>query len=727
MPIKFRCPSCKQKIRVADEYAGREGFCPSCKKPLSVPAASTIPNDGEAKAAANTGSAKSLEPALPVEKRAEEEAAQAAAAPAQPTPASPKEAPQAAPGAPAPSSAAPAPRAVAEAPAGAKVAASFITFSCPDCGRLTGFPLSQAGTPASCPKCHAKIMIPERAGEPSFIIGAMPPKPPSAKPASSPRPLAPVVHKPHSPPPAPRPRRPAWQLTAIIVACLVGLIVAVMIIYREFRPYLNARGDADRKAAPTAPAPVPEPASAKAAPAPKPGPEPAPVPKEPAKAPTGTLPATLEFDDPTKNLNIASRPGVVPGGVLDPTKAFALDTKPKKATTEEDEEPAAPRKPAGEPAKTNEPAAKEEPKKADKDEDPLTKNLTVPDPPRPVFQPPAANNNPEPPPVCADCQGPGWLPLIQPKAYAWMSRDAAPDPQVCVPWRPCPKCNGKVEPKALVEAETARLAAAPARHDNWVKQLGIPLERGETRYVSLHAQLSPATARNVVVQLDKLTARLQADTKNTVFCQTRPDTHELLIVWDDPTYLKLIDIMGGQNPTQDWSLARKTGGVMSRNRCFFNAKGGRGAPPEDMALFQFAHMLMIEATDAKAPPWLNEGFAAYCENLILQRNLCHSIKYEMNEVQFSSNWNSEIRKYAQQNKLKPWDQIFPLDLIGLKALDYLTCYSMVCFLAKDPERFTKFVVEVRGGVPPPQALERAYGKSIKELQAMWAQWTLTQR
>jgi hypothetical protein len=296
-----------------------------------------------------------------------------------------------------------------------------------------------------------------------------------------------------------------------------------------------------------------------------------------------------------------------------------------------------------------------------------------------------------------------------------------------VPWRPCPKCNAKAEQKSLVEAEVARLAAAPARHENWVKQLGIPLERGETRYVSVHAQLSPATARNVVVQLDKLTARLQADTKSTVFCQTRPDTHELLIVWDDPTYLKLIDQLGGPNPNQDWRLARKLVGVMSRNRSFFNARGGRAMPPEDMALFQYAHMLMIEATDAKAPPWLNEGFAAYCENLILQRNLCHSIKYEMNEVQFGMNWNSEIRKYAQQGKLKPWDQIFPLDLIGLKALDYLTCYSMVCFLSKDPERFTKFVVEVRGGVPPPQALERVYGKSIKDLQAMWAQWALMQR
>jgi hypothetical protein len=233
--------------------------------------------------------------------------------------------------------------------------------------------------------------------------------------------------------------------------------------------------------------------------------------------------------------------------------------------------------------------------------------------------------------------------------------------------------------------------------------------------------------RNVVVQLDKLSARLQADTKSTVLCQTRPDTHELVILWDDPTYLKLVDLMAGPNPSQDWQSARKAGGVVSRNRCLFNARGGRSAPPEDMALSQFAHMLMIEATHAKAPPWLNEGFADYCENLILQRNLCHSIKYEMNEVRFGLNWNSEIRKYAQQGKLKPWDQIFPLDLIGLKALDYLTCYSMVCFLAKDPERFTKFVVEVRGGVPPPQALERVYGKSIKDLQAMWAQWTLMQR
>lgn len=40
--IRFRCESCKRKIGVPDEYAGKAVRCPQCKQPANVPASSTV-------------------------------------------------------------------------------------------------------------------------------------------------------------------------------------------------------------------------------------------------------------------------------------------------------------------------------------------------------------------------------------------------------------------------------------------------------------------------------------------------------------------------------------------------------------------------------------------------------------------------------------------------------------------------------------------------------------
>ena len=43
MPIKFECPHCHEALRVKDEFAGKRGPCPKCKKPVTVPAAAPEP------------------------------------------------------------------------------------------------------------------------------------------------------------------------------------------------------------------------------------------------------------------------------------------------------------------------------------------------------------------------------------------------------------------------------------------------------------------------------------------------------------------------------------------------------------------------------------------------------------------------------------------------------------------------------------------------------------
>jgi hypothetical protein len=120
------------------------------------------------------------------------------------------------------------------------------------------------------------------------------------------------------------------------------------------------------------------------------------------------------------------------------------------------------------------------------------------------------------------------------------------------------------------------------------------------------------------------------------------------------------------------------------------------------------------------------GFAAYCENLITTTNRNYTIAYEMNEVKFNGSWNAEVKKLAEQKKLSKWSEIFPIDLIGLGPIHYMTCYSMASFLMNlDAKAFPKMVAMIRDGTPSPEAVEKAYGKKVKDLEVMWANWCLT--
>ena len=40
MAIAVLCPGCKSQFTVSDQYAGRTGPCPKCKKSITIPAVS---------------------------------------------------------------------------------------------------------------------------------------------------------------------------------------------------------------------------------------------------------------------------------------------------------------------------------------------------------------------------------------------------------------------------------------------------------------------------------------------------------------------------------------------------------------------------------------------------------------------------------------------------------------------------------------------------------------
>ena len=107
MAIRFKCPHCQKPLSVKNEFAGKKGTCPACKKGLTIPAPAPVsaPVDVEALAAA----ALTEEPAAPVEKKP-------------PT---------------------------------------KIDFTCPFCDAPVQFGADLAGKQAPCPECRRIIKVPQ--------------------------------------------------------------------------------------------------------------------------------------------------------------------------------------------------------------------------------------------------------------------------------------------------------------------------------------------------------------------------------------------------------------------------------------------------------------------------------------------------------------------------------------------------------------------------------------
>ncbi|MCZ7645558.1 MAG: hypothetical protein M5U26_09780 [Planctomycetota bacterium] len=425
---------------------------------------------------------------------------------------------------------------------------------------------------------------------------------------------------------------------------------------------------------------------------------------------------------------IETKTEAAPAATLDPMQALTgRDTSSPKRVEEDEEEPG--------PAMVQNPAAREPaPAPTTPAVEPPLDLKPLPQDPKPeVAQPQPAQpvQPPQPAPPPAEPAKPSLADqyaTIPHVPFVHLEKDPAPPLQAWIPWNFGPKYAGKRDTNVLLEDAKRVFEEAQRKHESWEKMTSLELVRVDTHHVTVHARLTEALARGVGQKLEDLTGLLQRDTRSVALTQTRPDTHELVILWDDIDYNKLIDAFEKQQPGEHWKLARMATGGMSRYTGYFNARQGLPPGPEHMALFQFGKLLILEATDGKAPAWLNEGFAALGENMVTHQNLCYSFRYEPNAVKFGENWNQDIRKFAMESKLKTWDLIFPLDLVGMSSLDYLTCYSMVSYLYKaSPAMFLKLVDNIRNGMDSKTAVEKAYGRPLKDIQQMWGQWALQQR
>ena len=179
MPITFKC-SCGRELTVPDDSAGREAFCPACRKKVPVPAgglgpASAAAPESREASEFHPGALASLlgaeEP--PAELLKPSPGAEPPAAPPPPPPA--PQAPAAAPAAPAdkaPAAKAGPPGAKfasadtqAVPPPGVEVFADKIKFHC-ECGQKVSVKLPAPQSAGKCPRCGRALRVPDLPGAP---------------------------------------------------------------------------------------------------------------------------------------------------------------------------------------------------------------------------------------------------------------------------------------------------------------------------------------------------------------------------------------------------------------------------------------------------------------------------------------------------------------------------------------------------------------------------------
>ncbi len=727
MPIRFRCPDCRAKIKVPEQYAGQLGVCPTCRKRTTIPAASDpefavesgaqpAAEDAERKALA-VQHAADIEPQAETPARASEVHVEEATAPERNVPA---------------------PAGADVKDAGAKNVPAFIRFRCPNCEKPTGFPSALAGQPATCPLCKQPIMVPDESGGDSFVVGALREGSKALRSAAARTPVSRVtsgVPGPDRPSPAPVVAVPAGGRPSYVLMALGGAILLVLVlVVGIFVGGMGRNSAVDRQAAAVAvpPAatsrtvsPLPaQPASVDRAvrqdePAAQSKAKEVAAPVHPVSADPDGKPERRTTPQPPTQVNRAAPEKPVeekkegtPSAPFDPAARVPRSTPASRAGEDEDE---APTRPSG----SSKDAVRNLLDATDRADEPAQQSTPA--------EPTTIAPVPVPPP-CAKCFGCGYLPLPTLRPYVYTYGEKPPDPALMVPWAYCDQCMKDLDNNELLAGEAERFARTMAKNAEWDKiaaLANIKLVHVETRNVLIHTDLPLATAKQTALMLEKLCTFLMQKTRSCLLVQTRPDTCEQVILGSAANFTAMTYELEKQIPGGDWALRRQASAFAIGTVSIANAEGSGG--PEPLAIHQLSRMLLFKAGGNAMPQWLREGFSAYCENAMTKRNLCYSFAYEKNQVKFGPNWNQEIRKYAALGQLKQWDGILSMDLIGMKALDYLTVYSMVSFLMSDPKRFVSLVSELRDGTQSAAAIEKVYGRPLKDLQVRWVNWAVQQR
>lgn len=261
----------------------------------------------------------------------------------------------------------------------------------------------------------------------------------------------------------------------------------------------------------------------------------------------------------------------------------------------------------------------------------------------------------------------------------------------------------------------------PAAKAAWEAKLGMKFEAFANDYVAVFGQCSPAEVKEMGDALTKAVALIKSTNGPAMLPPEGTPPYELFFMDSDANCYKFLEV--NKMPVDD--MARKVGGI-------FTPQWAVNKPPAPLthrpnkAVFLFGRNLVVQATDSKTQAWVCEGYGSYLERETIGHNENYSIAYQDNAVKFGKSWYTDVKKTFLEKKLRGWQEMFVLEPIGFTAAHYLTLFSMVACLNKmDAKAFPKMLQMIHDGQHSSVAVEKAYGKKVKDLEATWAGWIMT--
>lgn len=325
-------------------------------------------------------------------------------------------------------------------------------------------------------------------------------------------------------------------------------------------------------------------------------------------------------------------------------------------------------------------------------------------------------------PPCEACSGLRIVPVQPFQPFVMVANGKPFEPTI--PWKPCTKCSADVAEKTASEELSAGLAKAIEAKAGWEQRTGAELRLVATPYLSLYTHARPQEIRDYALMTEKLAGHLQTLTGSMTLTRTRADQDVIVLLNENKAVRRLTDEMAKLQPGQGWENCTNSSGGVDRHMAFSNLTRS-GATADHHVIYLFGHLLMYEATDGKAPPWLREGFAAYGERTIFNQNLYASFAYKENQPKLETHWPRAVRTALQKGERISLAGVFSLDMSTAGSVDYLGCFSAVSYLLEaHPKGFVRFVLLLRAGELPRKALETAYGKSLDDVNTEWHKWAL---
>jgi hypothetical protein len=335
-------------------------------------------------------------------------------------------------------------------------------------------------------------------------------------------------------------------------------------------------------------------------------------------------------------------------------------------------------------------------------------------------------------PDCSKCSGIGRIPIADARPFVWTLGTALPRLETIVGEQFCTICRPAGDATQLVSEVQQYIDAAVEKHKQWEERTGWNLVGVMTRHATVHSQLTVSQTQQVGTALETLLFHLKTLTGSLVLANTRPDTLELMHLWEKKSWDKFRKVMEGLFTLQElgpsWASAAQLNAYdhVAIAHTLEAQTTLRTRPPPCGAVFMAGRRQLNLATHWRAPFWLSEGFSSYCDHVVHKVNRWCTV-YGAKLVP-PGNWMAVAAKLAADRKEHAWTQMRQRELMDWDANDHAQTMGVVAFLLESaPTNFLDFLKRLKFGEHEDAALEQAYNVSLEELEQRHSRWIVARR